>query len=129
MSSAALTTAQLPRLRALLADWHATQPAPNPFDRSLDSIQTRFAQNLGEGKLNDDAKDIVVAFRTRPPLENEAATKFAQDGADPDADAATAEFCAGITLTSAEPGMFVAHTPGMKVADSSSPPLRVSESV
>jgi kinesin family protein 2/24 len=64
---------------------------------------------------------MIVAFRTRPPLLNEAADKF---HANPDAkealvdaegQTAAVEFCAGITLTSAEPGVFVAHVPGMKV--------------
>ncbi|KAJ7820427.1 P-loop containing nucleoside triphosphate hydrolase protein [Mycena leptocephala] len=63
---------------------------------------------------------MIVAFRTRPPLLNEAADKF---HANPDAkealvdaegQTAAVEFCAGITLTSAEPGVFVAHVPGMK---------------
>jgi kinesin family member 2/24 len=126
MSSAALTTVQLPRLRALLADWEKKQAPAKPFSTSQQDIQARFNETLVSGvAASDDAesKDVIVAFRTRPPLENEAATKFgvAAEGDNSSTENADngssgmVEFCAGITLASAEPGVFVAHTPSMKV--------------
>ncbi|KAJ7587026.1 P-loop containing nucleoside triphosphate hydrolase protein [Mycena floridula] len=93
-SSATLTTTHLPQLRSILKEWQAEQ-APSIGFRPMVAPEI--------------AKDVVVAFRTRPSLPNEAAEKFrAEDNSD------DVEFCAGITVTSAEPGIFVAHVPGMK---------------
>ncbi|KAJ6507403.1 P-loop containing nucleoside triphosphate hydrolase protein [Mycena vitilis] len=115
-SSATLTTTYLPTFRAQLDEWNQNRlkkSATKGFDVSL----TELPQSPPS---KDASKDVIVAFRTRPPLANEAADKF---HADPDAkDApvgddgqlATVEFCSGITVTSAEPGIFVAHVPGMK---------------
>lgn len=71
---------------------------------------------------------MIVAFRTRPPLDNEASDKFKPSDAyaafreelkDEEeqvaAGEAEVEFCSGISVTSAEPGVFVAHVPGFKV--------------
>ncbi|KAJ6591348.1 P-loop containing nucleoside triphosphate hydrolase protein [Mycena sp. CBHHK59/15] len=112
-SSATLTTTHLPRLRTILDEWNEKRVAPKGFAVPLADIH----QSL---PTNDASKDVIVAFRTRPPLLNEAGDKF---HGDPDAEdapvdaqgqAAPVEFCAGITVTSAEPGVFVAHVPGMK---------------
>lgn len=70
-----------------------------------------------------DGKDIVVAFRTRPPLPNEAQEKFhASESKEEDtpegqttAELSKVEFCSGVTAASAEPGTFVCHVPGFKV--------------
>ncbi|KAK0462516.1 P-loop containing nucleoside triphosphate hydrolase protein [Desarmillaria tabescens] len=70
-TSATLTTTQLPRFRRLLEEWAAKQPPATGFTPRA-------------------SKDVVVAFRTRPPLPGEATSK------------------------AAEPGVFVAHVPGMK---------------
>ena len=132
-SSAALTTTHLPRLRAELEAWRAKQCAPSPFTTPLEDITNRFPQGHGEVR----GKDVVVAFRTRPPLEHEAEEKFhayeAKDAPaaprpflhahhdenenaenDTPPEPVKAEFCAGITVTDAEPGTFVAHVPGYK---------------
>ncbi|KAJ7467033.1 P-loop containing nucleoside triphosphate hydrolase protein [Mycena latifolia] len=112
-SSATLTTTHLPALRTILDEWNQKRPAAKGFPVPLAELQQ-------SPPSEDASKDVVVAFRTRPPLPNEAADKF---HADPDAkDAvvdeagkvAPVEFCAGITVTNAEPGVFVAHVPGMK---------------
>ncbi|KAJ7122056.1 P-loop containing nucleoside triphosphate hydrolase protein [Mycena crocata] len=112
-SSATLTTTHLPTLRKILDEWNFKRPATKAFSVPLADLQQSPPDK-------DASKDVIVAFRTRPPLLNEAAEKF---HADPDAkDApedtndqpAVVEFCAGITVTSAEPGVFVAHVPGMK---------------
>lgn len=92
-SSAALTTTHLPRLRELLDQWHPGHP----------QIAQQAASNL---TVQD--KDVLVAFRTRPPLPNEAADKFPS----PD-EAETPQFCSGISVE--HPGVFVAHVPAMKV--------------
>lgn len=110
-SSAALTTSQLPRLRAILDEWRAAQPPTNGFKSDVDQLATRLAASSLDGGAS---KDVVVTFRTRPSLPNEAAEKFKADGGNEE-DADKVEFCSGITVTSAEPGIFVAHTPGMKV--------------
>ncbi|KAH7101556.1 P-loop containing nucleoside triphosphate hydrolase protein [Auriculariales sp. MPI-PUGE-AT-0066] len=102
-SSAALTMIHLPRLRVILDEWRAAQPPANGFATSLQDVK---------GK---DLKDVIVAFRTRPPLPNEAAEKFQAEGG-AEEEAAPIEFCSGITITSAEPGVFVTHTPGMNVS-------------
>ena len=71
-SSAALTTTHLPRLRAQLDEWRQKQRAASPFVTSLTDITARFPQ----GSSDVRGKDVIVAFRTRPPLENEAEDKF-----------------------------------------------------
>jgi kinesin family protein 2/24 len=62
------------------------------------------------------SKDVIVAFRTRPSLPNEAGEKFHGDPDAEDASEAPVEFCSGISVISAEPGVCVAHVPGWKVA-------------
>jgi len=127
-SSAALTTTHLPRLRTLLHDWEQKQLALKGQQRtgsedlngsSADGLQFTLGDN--GSKLS---KDVIVAFRTRPPLKNEAADKFKGN---PDQDAESGEggaetvkelgieFCAGISVPNSEAGVFIAHVPGMKV--------------
>jgi kinesin family protein 2/24 len=116
-SSAALTTSHLPRLRTLLQEWKQKQPPPKGFVTSI-SINS-LADRMDNG--NTQSKDMIVAFRTRPPLENEATEKF-QINSDQEGNTSEAnigkdsevKFCAGISVPSAEPGVFVAHVPGMK---------------
>ncbi|EIN08038.1 P-loop containing nucleoside triphosphate hydrolase protein [Punctularia strigosozonata HHB-11173 SS5] len=115
MSSAVLTTTQLPRLRQLLVDWEKKQPPLKPFSTSLEDIKARSERTAVFGDaLDDGSKDVIVAFRTRPPLENEAATQFVTANEDAGSDPRDVEFCPGITVASEEPGVFVAHTPSMK---------------
>ncbi|KAI0686703.1 P-loop containing nucleoside triphosphate hydrolase protein [Cytidiella melzeri] len=116
-SSAALTTTHLPRLREELEQWRMKQPLTAPFSSSLHDISCRTdVINPVEGQ----EKDVIVAFRTRPPLEHEAEEKFntTVPSSVPFTHAIEAaskvDFCPGITLTSNEPGIFVAHVPGMK---------------
>lgn len=120
-SSASLTTTHLPRLRTELQDWTAKQKPTNGFSVPLAEIG-----NAVSASTNTKAgKDVIVAFRTRPPLENEAENKFkASDaygafrkgGEENQAPVEpAAEFCSGISVASAEPGVFVAHVPGFKV--------------
>ncbi|KAJ7708965.1 P-loop containing nucleoside triphosphate hydrolase protein [Mycena rosella] len=108
-SSATLTTTHLPTLRKILDEWDQKRPAPTGFPVPLVKIQQALPSN-------NASKDVIVAFRTRPPLPNEAADKFRAhaDAIDASADDGPADFCAGITVTSTEPGVFVAHVPGMK---------------
>jgi kinesin family protein 2/24 len=127
-SSAALTTTHLPRLRTLLQDWEQKQLAlkgqqrngsEDLNDSSADGLQITLGDN--GSKLS---KDVIVAFRTRPPLKNEAADKFKGN---PDQNAESGEggaeivkelgieFCAGISVPNSEAGVFIAHVPGMKV--------------
>ncbi|KAJ7678693.1 P-loop containing nucleoside triphosphate hydrolase protein [Mycena rosella] len=112
-SSATLTSTHLPTLRTILEEWNQKRPATKGFPVPLAELQK-------SPPSKDASKDVIVAFRTRPPLPNEAAEKF---HADPDAEDAVlddagklapVEFCAGITVASAEPGVFFAHVPGMK---------------
>ena len=128
-SSAALTTTHLPELRTKLEEWRQKQPAPSGFKTPLTEITAHASQ--GNGELR--GKDVIVAFRTRPPLPDEAEEKFqayeskggpssntqvaegALEGV-PAAEHTKVEFCAGGTVTDAEPGTFVAHVPGYKVA-------------
>lgn len=129
-SSAALTTTHLPRLRAQLEEWQQKQRAPSPFKTLLSDIATRALQDSGGVR----GKDVTVAFRTRPPLPDEAEEKFQayeskdepaaapsdgqlQEGEGeevPATEPGKVEFCAGVTVTDAEPGTFVAHVPGYK---------------
>lgn len=95
--------------RALLTQWESTQPSARGFESSVDTASRR------------EDKDVIVAFRTRPPLEREL-TRFEDERPpSPDADASVSEpvtidnFKPGIAVTSAEPGVMVAHVPGMKV--------------
>lgn len=131
-SSASLTTTHLPVFRGLLTEWEASQPAMTGFVTASD------AQFPAES-----LKDVFVAFRTRPPLPSEAADKFHAIAVEdlavtqsstvnppsstarvPELDKNLASldlsdadvFCPGISVSSAEPGVFVVHTPGLKVA-------------
>lgn len=107
-SSAALTTTHLAKLRELLAEWEAKQPPAKGFP-------PRSEESTARGDASQ--KDVLVCFRTRPSLPDEALTKFGTTG---EAGAEPVEFCAGISVPSAEPGKFVAHVPGMKVRKLSS---------
>jgi kinesin family member 2/24 len=119
MASAAFTTTNLPVLRSRFEEWSAKQPPPRGFTSKLpDAPQV-------EGI--PDGKDVVVALRTRPPLAGEAARfSVPADAVDDEAtkdgqivkegDLAIPEFCPGISVPSAEPGVFIAHVPTMKVS-------------
>lgn len=137
-SSAALTTTHLPRLRKELDEWRAKQPPPQAFTKTLEDIQARLDS---EAYKNERGKDVIVAFRTRPPLEHEADQKFKGNAATTDQDAEDTttsgeesvqddggelEFCAGVSVASADPGVFVAHVPGMKVRAPLAPVLSLS---
>lgn len=124
MSSAALTTQNLPQFREILEKWGAKQKPELEFTSTLPDPND--PERLIGKKQSVDAvegKDVVVVLRTRPPLENEAADKFgpALEAAGPEDQAETTEengpveFCRGISVVRAEPGTFVAHVPGMKV--------------
>ncbi|CAK5265801.1 unnamed protein product [Mycena citricolor] len=95
MAAPALNIAHL---QTLLDDWDKEQPQPQ--------THAAFGVPLEQARcaLRDALKDVVVAFRTRPPLPNEAAEKFR----------AESEFCRGITAAGAQPGVFVAHVPSTK---------------
>ncbi|KAK0225394.1 P-loop containing nucleoside triphosphate hydrolase protein [Armillaria fumosa] len=103
-TSATLTTIQLPHFRSLLEEWLAKQPPATGFSVPFEDI----------AKTTRASKDVIVAFRTRPPLPGEAVSKFHSTPADGKDDVPTVEVCLGITVKSAEPGVFVAHVPGMK---------------
>ncbi|KAJ7252109.1 P-loop containing nucleoside triphosphate hydrolase protein [Mycena haematopus] len=115
-TSATFTTTHLSTFRTILDEWNENRlkkAATKGFLVPLVELQ--------QSPPNKDAlKDVIVAFRTRPPLPNEAAEKFHGDAdatdapVDEDGHLPAVEFCPGITLTSAEPGAFVAHVPGMK---------------
>ncbi|EJD50162.1 P-loop containing nucleoside triphosphate hydrolase protein [Auricularia subglabra TFB-10046 SS5] len=94
------TSAALPILRGLLAEWKQERVS----DTDLDDF----------GPIED--KDVIVAFRTRPPLEGETAVfdpSQVADEQDEDStpEAPTAEFLAGVTVTSARPGVMYTHVP------------------
>ncbi|KAK7048332.1 P-loop containing nucleoside triphosphate hydrolase protein [Favolaschia claudopus] len=112
-TSATLTTTHLSTFRNILDEWHQNRSKTTPTKGFLVPFE-----ELQQSSKKDALKDVIVAFRTRPP-PNEAAEKFhgdpdAQDAAETEAASAAVEFCSGITVTSAEPGVFFAHVPGMK---------------
>lgn len=118
-SSSSLTITHLPRLRDELAQWRAEQPTDSGFKSSLEDISNKLT-NLNSLTVAPN-KDIFVAFRTRPPVDEEANEKFAlpQSAEESNSGNATVQgsaFCYGSTATSAEPGKMVAHVPGMKVS-------------
>ncbi|KAJ6488138.1 P-loop containing nucleoside triphosphate hydrolase protein [Mycena vitilis] len=83
-SSASLTTTHLPQLRTILDKWNQTRPPSTGFPDA----------HLAESS----SKEVIVTFRTRPPLPNEATDKFQAH-----------------SLDALQPeGMFIAHVPGMK---------------
>ncbi|KAF7305743.1 Kinesin-like protein [Mycena chlorophos] len=104
-SSATVTTTQLPTYRALLEEWENKRAPVKGFSVPLAELKPL---------TKDASKDVIVAFRTRPSLPNEAAEKFHANPDDENASTEPVEFCAGVTVASAEPGVFVAHVPGMK---------------
>ncbi|KAJ6508726.1 P-loop containing nucleoside triphosphate hydrolase protein [Mycena sanguinolenta] len=89
MASSPFTTTQLSALRTILDEWNRNR---------LETAPTKGSSVQQSPPTNDALKDVIVAFRTRSPLPREPAV----------------EYCPGITLTSAEPGVFVQHVPGMK---------------
>lgn len=95
--------------RALLTQWESTQPPARGFESSVDTASRR------------EDKDVIVAFRTRPPLERELIRFESEKSPASDAESDVSEpvtvenFKAGINVISAEPGVMVAHVPGMKV--------------
>lgn len=121
--SAASITARLAYFQSLVSKWESRQPAPLPFPSSADTLK---------GGSEREGKDVVVALRTRPSLDSEA-KRFQPDDAETAAIQPSGEdgvaspsssFCTGITVRSAEPGVMVAHVPGMKViCDETRPPL------
>lgn len=123
-SSAALTTTHLPRIRDLLKEWERKQPPTKGFATPTDTKDRDNGQRTS-------AKDVIVAFRTRPPLENEAADKFkgslvkdhqptgSMTEEIEGSNEINVDFCPGISIPSVEPGIFIAHVPGMKVSDPS----------
>ncbi|KAJ7354537.1 P-loop containing nucleoside triphosphate hydrolase protein [Mycena albidolilacea] len=115
-TSATLTTTYLSTFRTILDEWNQNRLKISPTK----GFRVPLVELKQSPPSKDALKDVIVAFRTRPSLPNEAADKF---HADPDAKDApvdedgqlpAVEFCSGITVTSAEPGVFVAHVPGMK---------------
>ncbi|KZT41875.1 P-loop containing nucleoside triphosphate hydrolase protein [Sistotremastrum suecicum HHB10207 ss-3] len=94
--------------RALLTQWENTQPPARGFESSVDTASRR------------EDKDVIVAFRTRPPLERELIRFESEKSPASDAESDVSEpvtvenFKAGINVISAEPGVMVAHVPGMK---------------
>ncbi|KAF7376655.1 Kinesin-like protein [Mycena sanguinolenta] len=115
-TSATFTTTHLSTFRTILDDWNENKLKAGATKGFLVPLA-----ELQQSPPNKDAlKDVVVAFRTRPPLPNEAADKFHVDAdakdapVDEEGQVPVVEYCPGITLTSAEPGVFVAHVPGMK---------------
>ncbi|SJK96965.1 uncharacterized protein ARMOST_00214 [Armillaria ostoyae] len=93
----------LPHFRSLLEEWLEEQPPATGFSVPFEDI----------AKTPRASKNVVVAFRTRPPLPGEAEGKFQSTPADGEDDVPV-EACIGIAVKSAEPGVFVAHVPGMK---------------
>jgi kinesin family member 2/24 len=117
-SSATLTTTHLPHLRSLLREWESQQPTPKGFTTPV--TEKYGNSDVYKQDLGGNLKDVVVAFRTRPPLENEADEKFTSVGESGSEEGRgrgreKVDFCSGISVPSAEPGVFVAHVPGMKV--------------
>ncbi len=103
-ASATEVTTHLSTFRGLLKEWSDAQPPMKGF-----------ASPLGQEQAQ---KNIVVAFRTRPPLDGEAETKFhaLEDQQDEDEkEKHDSQPCLGVTPMSAEPGVFVAHVPCKKV--------------
>lgn len=100
-SSAALITTHIDHLRGILAEWEQQQSPTNVTDV----------------RDHDTEKDVLVCFRTRPPLPNEATTKFGNTQDSHSETDTPAEYCAGISVLNTEPGKFVAHVPGMRVCD------------
>lgn len=147
MASALLTTSNLPRFRKMIVDWEAKQTPPTGFSTPLSSlglsslesaagIQSRASQGSDSGMVQGrESKEVLVAFRTRPPLPGEAEEKFqalesmVYKGAplgevaaaqrkqrdEEEAELAKIKFCPGLTVRSAEPGVVIAHVPAMKV--------------
>ncbi|KAJ7483319.1 P-loop containing nucleoside triphosphate hydrolase protein [Mycena latifolia] len=98
VSSAILTTTYLLTLRIFFEDWDQKRPVAKGFPMTLGELHQTLPSR-------DASKDVILAFRTRPPLLNETAEKIHAypDATDGEAQAALAE-----------PGIFVTHVPGMK---------------
>ncbi|KAJ7803795.1 P-loop containing nucleoside triphosphate hydrolase protein [Mycena olivaceomarginata] len=115
-TSATLTTTYLSTFRTILDEWNLNRLKTSPTK----GFRVPLVELHQSPPSKDALKDVIVAFRTRPSLPNEAADKFHPDPdakdapVDEDGQLPAVEFCSGITVTSAEPGVFVAHVPGMK---------------
>jgi hypothetical protein len=90
----------LPHLRGLIKEWESKN---TPLSTRPD---------------NAPARDVIIAFRTRPILSDEGArfipiedtSSVSENNIDPDA-----YLCAAISVRSVEPGITVAHAPSQKV--------------
>ncbi|KAK0213292.1 P-loop containing nucleoside triphosphate hydrolase protein [Desarmillaria ectypa] len=102
-ASLTLTTTQQPYFRDILEEWAVKQPPATGFSMPFEDI----------ANAPRASKDVVVAFRTRPPLPGEATGKLKPTPADGEDDVSVEAYI-GITVKSAEPGIFVAHVSGMK---------------
>lgn len=134
-SSATNTTSNLARFRSLIAEWETKQPPPRVFSSATAGADVPSTGEPLAGSQRE-GKDVVVAFRTRPPLPREAEEKFIADpnrvfmddkSAQEKGDGANVnllverevlavEFCPGISVRSADPGVMVVNVPGMKVS-------------
>lgn len=134
MASALVTTSNLARFRSLIEGWEAKQPPVKEFSTPLDAILSSSspdAFNTPEDANNAslitgrDSKEVLVAFRTRPPLPGEAEEKFKAmeefvyrgGGRKVEKEDLEVAFCPGLTVRSADPGVVVAHVPYMKVSE------------
>src|ERR1700761_1347018 len=119
--SAQQTTAKLSFFHKLVAEWETKNANTSGFAEEGDVVG-------GER----DGKDVVVAFRTRPPLDQEF-ERFEREKAEVEVPSGSEEgatagggqskeegslkdtYRSGISVVSAQPGVMVAHVPGMKV--------------
>jgi kinesin family member 2/24 len=107
-SSATHTTANLSFYRNLISQWEANVPKASQVHES----------NFPSTGSMRDGKEVIVAFRTRPPLEGEADSKFGiKHDLSTEEKPEHVEFCPGVGVQSSEPGVMVAHwhVPGQKV--------------
>ncbi|KAI0087128.1 P-loop containing nucleoside triphosphate hydrolase protein [Irpex rosettiformis] len=103
-SSAALTTTHLPRLRKELEQWRAKQ---SPALSCSSPLQDIYARLDAKDSIEEQGKDKRKKFQA-------SASASVEDDPEKLDQRQKIKFCPGISLASGEPGVFVAHVPGMK---------------
>ncbi|KAH7105093.1 P-loop containing nucleoside triphosphate hydrolase protein [Auriculariales sp. MPI-PUGE-AT-0066] len=96
------TTSAIPALRLLLDEWDV--------DQAKLEVSNGTGPDTSLALLKD--KDVVVAFRTRPPLADET-RMFEGEVEDPEQPSKQAEFLRGVTVRTFQPVSFVAHVPSV----------------
>ncbi|KAI0313289.1 P-loop containing nucleoside triphosphate hydrolase protein [Amylostereum chailletii] len=106
-------TLSLPILRELIDKWHTSQGIATASDETTASHSALEGVDFRQAAREN--KDVVVAFRSRPFLPEDAARFGGDSASDPSTStSATDALCVGVSVVESEPGKTVVHFPNKK---------------